>query len=82
MSKYDKLWKSFLDRQETSIELGFKDIKKIAGIELDHSFLNYKKELLQYGYEVEKISLKKRQSYLKEWKASSKGHFSCTHFLE
>lgn len=60
MSKYDKLWKSFLDRQETSIELGFKDIKKIAGIELDHSFLNYKKELLQYGYEVEKISLKKK----------------------
>lgn len=60
MSKYDMLWKSFLDRQETSIELGFKDIKKIAGIELDHSFLNYKKELLQYGYEVEKISLKKK----------------------
>lgn len=66
MSKYDKLWRSFLDRQETSIELGFKDIEKIAGIELDHSFLNYKKELLQYGYEVEKISLKKKTIIFKK----------------
>jgi hypothetical protein len=28
------------------------------GFEIDHSFLNYKKELTEYGYQVGKISLK------------------------
>ena len=30
----------------------------IAGVPLDHSFLKYKKELCNYGYEVSKISMK------------------------
>lgn len=30
----------------------------IAGVPLDHSFLKYKKELCDYGYEVVKISMK------------------------
>ena len=30
----------------------------IAGVPLDHSFLKYKKELCNYGYEVVKISMK------------------------
>ena len=38
--------------------LTFDEIKDIAGVEIDHSFLNYKKELIQYGYQVGKISLK------------------------
>lgn len=38
--------------------LSFKEIKDILGFEIDHSFLNCKKELLQYNYEVKKISLK------------------------
>lgn len=35
-------------------------MKDIAGIAIDHSFLNYKKELLQYGCQVGKISLKEQ----------------------
>jgi hypothetical protein len=38
--------------------LSFEEIKNIARIEIDHSFLNYKKELPHYGYQVGKISLK------------------------
>ena len=34
------------------------EIEKIVGLPLDHSFLKYKKELLDYGYEVGKISMK------------------------
>ena len=37
-----------------------KFIKNVLGFEIDHSFLNYKKELLEYGYEVFKISLKEK----------------------
>nr|WP_268872850.1 hypothetical protein [Liquorilactobacillus oeni] len=48
----------FHDRTEPQIKLSFAKIKKIAGIELDHSFLSYKRELLRYGYTVSKISLK------------------------
>ena len=33
---------------------------KIAGIPIDHSFLNFKKELLNYGFKVGKISLKNK----------------------
>jgi len=40
--------------------LSFDDIKKINGIEIDHSFLTFKKELVQYGFSVGKISLKNK----------------------
>jgi len=36
------------------------EIGKIAGVKIDHSFLNYKKELTAYGYQVGKISLKEQ----------------------
>ena len=58
MSKYDPLWKHIKQNGGQSFKLSFDEIKNIAGIAIDHSFLNYKKELLQYGYEVKKISLK------------------------
>lgn len=58
MSKYNALWKYIEEKGEQSFKLSFDEIKNIAGIALDHSFLNYKKELLQYGYMVGKISLK------------------------
>lgn len=38
--------------------LSFAEIEQIAGLPIDHSFLTYKKELLEYGYKVGKISLK------------------------
>ncbi len=58
MSKYEPLWNYIRNRTEASFQLTFDEIHEIAGIAIDHSFLNYKKELLQYGYEVGKISLK------------------------
>lgn len=35
-------------------------IEEIAGFPIDHAFLRYKKELLEYGYEVAKISMKQQ----------------------
>lgn len=58
MSKYDPLWKFIKDNDKT--ELSFDMIKEILGFEIDHSFLTYKKELKEYGYEVSKISMKER----------------------
>lgn len=58
MSKYDKLWIYIWNQNSESMLLSFKEIKDILGFEIDHSFLNCKKELLQYNYEVKKISLK------------------------
>ena len=58
MSKYNALWTHIKKNDKQSLKLSFEEIKDIAKIAIDHSFLNYKKELLQYGYKVEKISLK------------------------
>jgi len=60
MSKYDRLWEYIRNSETPSMRLTFDEIKGIAGIEIDHSFLNYKKELTQYGYQVGKISLKEK----------------------
>ena len=43
-----------------SFKLTFEEIQNTAGIAIDHSFLKYKKELIDYGYEVEKISMKEQ----------------------
>lgn len=40
--------------------MSYDEIKDILGFNIDHSFLKYKKELLEYGYEVSKISLKNK----------------------
>jgi hypothetical protein len=60
MSKYNLLWEYVQKNNTSQIKLTFEEIRKIAGIEIDHSFLNYKKELTQYGYSVGKISLKEK----------------------
>jgi hypothetical protein len=60
MSKYNDLWEYIQKNGSKSFKLSFYEIKNIAGIEIDHSFLNYKKELPQYGYQVGKISLKEK----------------------
>lgn len=60
MSKYNLLWKYVQKKGSTSFKLTFDEIKDIAGIPIDHSFLNYKKELTEYGYQVGKISLKEQ----------------------
>ena len=58
MSKYDTLWRYIRDKGEAKLTLTSDEIGQIAGVPLDHSFLDYKKELCDYGYEVVKISMK------------------------
>ena len=60
MSKYDPLWKYIQETGGQSIKLTFEEIGQIAGIAIDHSFLRYKKELIHYGYQVGKISMKEQ----------------------
>ncbi len=58
MSKYSALWEYVQENGSQSMKLTFEEIQNIAGIPIDHSFLKYKKELTEYGYEVERISMK------------------------
>ena len=58
MSKYNTLWAYIHESGEPQLTLTFDEIGRIAGVPLDHSFLKYKKELCNYGYEVVKISMK------------------------
>lgn len=60
MSKYNALWKYVHDNGSQSFKLTFDEIAEIAGIVIDHSFLKYKKELTEYGYQVGKISMKEQ----------------------
>ena len=60
MSKYGELWKYVSGKDGDELSLSFDEIERIAGVPLDHSFLNYKKELSDYGFKVKKISIKNR----------------------
>ena len=60
MSKYEPLWKYIKDNQKVEYKLTYEEIRDIIGFDIDHSFLTYKKELLEYGYEVTKISIKEK----------------------
>lgn len=60
MSKYEPLWKYIKDNNQDDYKLSYGEIKNILGFEIDHSFLTYKKELKEYGYEVGKISMKEK----------------------
>ncbi|OIM05466.1 hypothetical protein ATX51_04305 [Oenococcus oeni] len=61
-SKYAPLWNYIGKLDQEDFFLSFEQIKQILGFEIDHSFLNYKKELPDYGYSVSKISLRIKQS--------------------
>lgn len=58
MSKYEPLWRFLQNDGSDCLQLSFERIKEILGFEIDHSFLNYKKEATEYGYTVDKISMK------------------------
>ena len=68
MSKYDKLWNYIKENDKEEYILSYEDIKDILGFDIDHSFLTYKKELKEYGYEVDKISLKNKNITFKKIK--------------
>ena len=60
MSKYDVLWAWIKENGTDSFKLTFAEIEHIIGFPIDHSFLAYKKELMSYGYQVGKISMKEQ----------------------
>lgn len=60
MSKYNLLWEYVQKKGSQSFKLTFDEIKDIAGIPIDNSFLTYKKELMEYGYQVGRISMKEQ----------------------
>lgn len=61
MSKYEALWKYIGNTDVEVITLTFEEIGNIAGVPPDHSFLQYKKELTEFGWKVKKISMKEQQ---------------------
>lgn len=60
MSKYKPLWNYLKEEKKDNYKLSYEEIKNILGFPIDHSFLTYKKELKEYGYEVKKISIKEK----------------------
>lgn len=60
MSKYDLLWRWIKENKTDNFKLSYAEIENILGFSIDHSFLKYKKELLDYGFKVDKISMKEQ----------------------
>ena len=65
MSKYEPLWEYLLANNKDYYVLSYEDIRNILGFDIDHSFLTYKKELITFGYQVEKISMNERTVKIK-----------------
>lgn len=59
-NSYDRLAEWIVNNGSDRFELTFEEMATILGFEINHAFLTYKKQLLLYGYEVEKISMKNR----------------------
>lgn len=51
--------KHLKENNKEEYKLSYEEIGKILGFDIVHSFLTYKKESREYGYEVSKISMKK-----------------------
>ena len=66
MSKYFPLWLFIKDKNLDNLTLTFDEIKEILKFDIDHSFLKYKKELLDYWYEVKKIKMKENKKLISE----------------
>jgi len=60
MSKYEPLWKNLKDNNKGKYIVSYEEMKNVIGVEIDHSFLTYKKESKEYGYEVKKIAMKEK----------------------
>lgn len=58
MSKFDPLWNWIKENGTDCFRLTFAEIEEIAGLPIDHSFLNCRKELEAYGFRVGRISMK------------------------
>ena len=60
MSKFDKVWEYVASRNKSPLILTFDEIQNIADMPIDHSCLKYKKELYDYGFAVDIISMKNK----------------------
>ena len=60
MSKYQTLWEHIQTINADKLSLSYGEIESILGFPIDHSFLTYKKELLDYGWNMKKISMKEQ----------------------
>jgi hypothetical protein len=60
LSKYEPLWKHLQADGRDAFRLTFEEVREILGFEIDHSFLTYKKEASEFGYQVGKISMKEK----------------------
>lgn len=64
MSKYTPLWEYISKKggrdssRDGILIMTYEDIKCILGFAIDHSFLTYKKEIIDYGWSIGKISMK------------------------
>ena len=47
----------------------FTQVEEVSSVPIDHSFLKYKKKLLDYGYRVAQISLKEKTVAFEKVKA-------------
>ena len=66
LSKYESLWKYLKENNKEEYKLSYEEIRKILGFGIDHSFLTYKKESKEYGYEISKISMKEKTIIFKK----------------
>jgi len=67
MSKYQPLWDWIQENGSLKFKLSYAELEKILGFPIDHSFLTYKKELLESGFKVGKISMKEQTvEFMKE----------------
>ena len=73
MSKYERLWKYLKENNKENYKLSYEEIKEILGFEIDHSFLTYKKESKEFGYEVGKISMKEKTVIFSKKKIKNRG---------
>lgn len=60
MSKYNPLWVFLSSQPGNCITMTFDEVSKITGFPFDHAFLTFKKELPEYGWQFEKLSLKNK----------------------
>ena len=60
MGNYEALWTYIRESGKQPLVLSFEEMETLLGAPLSHAFLNRKKELLAYGWEVQKISMKEK----------------------
>ncbi|MGM9940950.1 MAG: hypothetical protein ACI32N_03025 [Bulleidia sp.] len=60
MNSYDRLSEWIVENGRDRFELTFDQMEQILGFPVNHAFLTYKKQLVQYGFEVVRISMKNR----------------------